>query len=214
MITEDRISAFIRSLERPGNLSLEEIRKEAIEDGVPVIRPETGQLLSFFAGLMKAEKVLEVGTAVGYSALLLLEVLPENAVITTIENYPPRIAKAKENFLKAGAGERIRLLEGDAAEILPGLSGGYDMIFMDAAKAQYIHWLPEVKRLLRTGGLLLSDNILQDGSLLESRYAVERRDRTIHKRMRSYLEALTSDPELSTVLFPLGDGVAATFKKS
>ncbi len=212
-MTEERISGFIRSLERPKNELLDRIRKEAEDQGVPVIRPETGQLLSFFTELLKPQHVLELGTAVGYSALLMLQSMPEPGTVDTIENWPPRIGEAKKNFERAGALERIRLIEGDVSELLPTLTGPYDLVFMDAAKGQYIHWLPEVKRILRPGGLLISDNILQDGEILESRFAVTRRDRTIHKRMREYLDALYTDPGLTTMLVPVGDGAAVTRKK-
>ena len=212
-MTEDRISAFIRSFEQPKNEVLDQIRKEAKDAGVPVIRPETGQLLSFFTELAAPEKVLEVGTGTGYSALLMLESMPDCGTVTTIENWPPRIEAAKKNFERAGATARIELLWGDAGEILPTLAGPYDLIFMDAAKAQYIIWLPEILRLLIPGGILISDNILQEGEILESRYAVPRRDRTIHKRMREYLECLFTDPALTSMLIPTGDGVAVTRKK-
>ena len=212
-MTEDRISGFIRSLRRPENEFLDRIRKEAGENGVPVIRPETAGLLSFFTEFLQPEQVLELGTAVGYSALLMLQSMPESGSITTIENWAPRIEEAKKNFEEAGVSERIRLIEGDVSRVLPELSGPYDLVFMDAAKAQYIRWLPEVKRLLRPGGLLISDNILQEGDVLESRYAVTRRDRTIHKRMREFLDALYTDPELTTMTVPLGDGVTVTRKR-
>ena len=212
-MTEDRISAFIRSFEQPKNEVLDQIRKEAKDAGVPVIRPETGQLLSFFTELTAPKKVLEVGTGTGYSALLMLHSMPDCGTVTTIENWPPRIEAARKNFERAGASDRIELLQGDAGEILPTLAGSYDLIFMDAAKAQYITWLPEILRLLSPGGILISDNILQEGEILESRYAVPRRDRTIHKRMREYLECLFTDPALTSVLIPTGDGVAVTRKK-
>ncbi len=212
-MTEDRISAFIRSFEQPKNEVLDQIRKEAKDAGVPVIRPETGQLLSFFTELAAPKKVLEVGTGTGYSALLMLHSMPDCGTVTTIENWPPRIEAARKNFERAGASDRIELLQGDAGEILPTLAGPYDLIFMDAAKAQYITWLPEILRLFSPGGILISDNILQEGEILESRYAVPRRDRTIHKRMREYLECLFTDPALTSVLIPTGDGVAVTRKK-
>lgn len=212
-MTEDRISAFIRSFEQPKNEVLDQIRKEAKDAGVPVIRPETGQLLSFFTELAAPKKVLEVGTGTGYSALLMLHSMPDCGTVTTIENWPPRIEAAQKNFERVGASDRIELLQGDAGEILPTLAGPYDLIFMDAAKAQYITWLPEILRLLSPGGILISDNILQEGEILESRYAVPRRDRTIHKRMREYLECLFTDPALTSVLIPTGDGVAVTRKK-
>ena len=119
----------------------------------------------------------------------------------------------KENFRRAGREEQITLLEGDAADILKGLTGSYDFIFMDAAKGQYIHFLPDVFRLLAPGGILLSDNVLQDGDIIESRFAVERRDRTIHSRMREYLYTLTHHPDLTTSVLPLGDGVTLSVKQ-
>lgn len=133
--------------------------------------------------------------------------------ITTIENYEKRIPIARENFRRAGKEDRITFLTGDAGEILPTLSGRYDMIFMDAAKGQYIHWLPEVVRLLAPGGILLSDNVLQEGELIESHYLVERRNRTIYKRMREYLYELKHHPQLLTSIVPLGDGISLSVKR-
>ena len=171
---------------------------------------------SFLKTLLAAAKpksILEVGTAIGFSALLMAEYSPADTQITTIEKYEKRIPIAKENFRRAGCQDQITLLEGDAADILKGLTGTYDFIFMDAAKGQYIHFLPEVFRLLAPGGILLSDNVLQDGDIIESRFAVERRDRTIHSRMREYLYTLTHHPELTTSVLPLGDGVTVSVKK-
>lgn len=133
--------------------------------------------------------------------------------ITTIENYEKRIPIARENFRRAGKEDQITLIPGDALEVMKELSGPYDFIFMDAAKGQYIHYLPEVLRLLAPEGVLMSDNVLQDGDVIESRFAVERRNRTIHSRMREYLYELTHHEELQTSLLPLGDGVALSVKK-
>lgn len=135
------------------------------------------------------------------------------ANITTIENYEKRIPIARENFRRAGKEDQITLTPGDALEVMKELSGPYDFIFMDAAKGQYIHYLPEVLRLLAPEGVLMSDNVLQDGDVIESRFAVERRNRTIHSRMREYLYELTHHEELQTSLLPLGDGVALSVKK-
>lgn len=210
MITEERIASYICSLEGPEDPVLLSIREEAQKDGVPIVRKETEALLSFFADLLRPRRVLEVGCAVGYSAILMSMHQPEDGMLTTIENYPPRISAAKENFRRAGREDRITLLAGDAGEILKILDGPYDLIFMDAAKAQYIVWLPEVLRVLAPGGVLISDNVLQDGDVLESRYAVTRRNRTIHTRMRAYLQTLKRREDLSTMVLPLGDGVAVT----
>ena len=134
--------------------------------------------------------------------------------ITTIENYEKRIPIARENFKRAGREEQIILIEGDAAEVLGRLEGEYDFIFMDAAKGQYIHYLPDVMRLLADGGCLVSDNVMQDGDVIESRFAVERRNRTIHARMREYLYELKHREDLVTSILPLGDGAAVSIKRN
>ena len=169
-------------------------------------------LLKFLLAFSKPKNILEVGTAIGFSALLMHEYSPTDCHITTIEKYEKRIPIAKENFAKARAEDRITLLEGDAADILKHLEGSYDLIFMDAAKGQYIHFLPDILRLLPPGGLLVSDNVLQDGDIIESRFAVTRRNRTIHARMRDYLYELKHHPQLETVILPVGDGVTLSTK--
>jgi len=213
MIHSERVTAYIHSLESPGSELCESIRKAALAEDVPIIRPETASLLTFFIKLNQPARILEVGTAVGYSALLMSEVMPENAVITTIEKYQPRIDQAKINFAKSPRGERITLLEGDAAEVLKTLTEPYDLIFMDAAKGQYLNFLPDVLRLLKVGGMIFSDNVLQDGDVLESRFAVTRRNRTIHSRMREYLYLLKHTDGLTSSIIPIGDGVAVTVKE-
>ena len=214
MIIDERMSVFIDSLDRGNTSSLDTLEREAMESRIPIIRKSMQSLLKFLLALTKPERILEVGTAVGFSALLMSEYGPAGCHITTIENYEKRIPVARENFRRAGKEDRITLLEGDAAEVLKGLSGTYDMIFMDAAKGQYIHFLPDVLRLLAPGGLLVSDNVLQDGDIIESRFAVERRNRTIHARMREYLYELKHHPELETVVLPVGDGVTLSTKLS
>ena len=213
MIVEERMRTFINSLDTGNTPFLEELEQYALRERVPVIRREMQSFIKMLLVLQRPKRILEVGTAIGFSTLLMCEYGPADVQITTIENYEKRIPLAKENFRKAGQESKITLLEGDAAKILAGLSGSYDLIFMDAAKGQYIHWLPDVLRLLKTGGVLLSDNVLQDGNLIESHYIVERRDRTIYKRMREYLYALKHDPLLETSILPLGDGVTVSVKK-
>lgn len=212
MIIDERMCAFIDSLDRGNTAFLNEIEKYAAENQVPVIRRSTQSLLKFLLALAKPKNILEVGTAIGFSALLMSEYGPEDCRITTIEKYEKRIPIAKENFEKSGREDRITLMEGDAAEVMKGLTGSYDMIFMDAAKGQYIRFLPEVLRLLAPGGLLVSDNVLQDGDIIESRFAVTRRNRTIHARMRDYLYELKHTQGLETVILPVGDGVTLTTK--
>lgn len=213
MIVEERMRTFINSLDRGTPEWLDSLRRQAVEDRVPVIRMETGSLLRFLLALRRPSSILEVGTAVGYSALLMSEYMPEGCRITTIEKYEKRIPIAKENFRRAGREDKITLLEGDAADILKRLEPSFDLIFMDAAKGQYPHFLPEAVRLLAPGGLLVSDNVLQEGDIIESRYAVTRRDRTIHTRMRDYLYELTHHELLETAVLPVGDGVTLSVKK-
>ena len=213
MILEERLTAFLNSLDAGNPAWLNELEKEARKTNVPVIRPETQSLLKTLIAEKRPSEILEVGTAIGFSALCMSEYAPEGCHITTIEKYEKRIPVARENFRRFGREERITLLEGDAALVLEGLSGPYDLIFMDAAKGQYPALLPQVLRLLSDGGLLVSDNVLQDGDILESRYAVTRRNRTIHTRMREYLYELKHHPALVTSILPVGDGVAVSVKR-
>ena len=210
MITDERMSAFIDSLDKGNSSLLNEIEREARETNVPIIRTQTQSLLRFLLSMHRPQSILEVGCAIGFSALLMSDYAPQGCRITTIEKYEKRIPIAKANFARAG--KDIELLEGDATDILKELSGGYDLIFMDAAKGQYIHFLPDVLRLLNPGGILVSDNVLQDGDIVESRFAVTRRNRTIHSRMREYLYELTHNTELETVVLPVGDGVTISVK--
>lgn len=213
MIVDDRMVAFINSFDKGNTPFLNEIEKFALETEVPIIRKEMQSFLRFLLTMKKPMKILEVGTAIGFSALLMSEYAPAGCEITTIEKYEPRIPIARENFRKAGKEEVITLLEGDAAEILKELQGSFDLIFMDAAKGQYIHFMPDILRLLAVDGLLVSDNVLQDGDVIESRYAVVRRNRTIHSRMREYLYELTHHPRLETSILPVGDGITLSVKK-
>ncbi|MSA00540.1 methyltransferase domain-containing protein [Lactonifactor sp. BIOML-A3] len=212
MIVEERMAAYINSLDRGNTPFLDQLEIEAVQNRVPIIRREMQSFLKVLLLSLRPLSILEVGTAVGFSALLMSEYAPQGCRITTIENYEKRIPIARENFKKAGKEDVITLLEGDAADILKDLDDRYDLIFMDAAKGQYIHFLPEILRLLRTGGVLLSDNVLQDGDIIESHFAVERRNRTIYKRMREYLYTLKHHEQLETAILPLGDGVTMSTK--
>lgn len=213
MIVDDRMITYIHSLESPDSPLLEQIEKEALDTYVPIIRKETQSFLKVVLMMKQPSRILEIGTAIGFSALLMSEYMPKDGRITTIEKYEKRIPIARENFRRAGKEGQITLIEGDALEVMRTLDEPYDLIFMDAAKGQYIHYLPEAVRLLMDGGVLISDNVLQDGDVIESRFAVERRNRTIHSRMREYLYELKHHGQLTTSILPLGDGVAISVKK-
>ena len=213
MIVDERMVTYIHSLESAESEIIEIIEQEALDTYVPIIRKETQSFLKVLLMMKKPKRILEVGTAVGFSAILMSEYMPEDAHITTIENYAKRIPIAQNNFKRAGKEGKITLIEGDALEVMKELEGPFDFIFMDAAKGQYIHYMPEVLRLLAPEGVLMSDNVLQDGDIIESRFAVERRNRTIHSRMREYLYELKHHEQLQTTILPLGDGVALSIKK-
>ena len=212
MITDTHVAEYINSLS--GNLreDLEQIEAYALEHHVPIIRKEAQNLLCFLLRAGKPKRILEIGAAIGFSCRLMASVMPENATITTIEKVEMRLVQARKNLAEAPEHERITLLEGDAVQVLKNLDGPYDFIFLDAAKAQYMHFLPEIMHVLSPGGMLVTDNVLQDGSLAQSKYTIERRDRTIHMRMREFLYAITHDKCLDTVILPVGDGMAISRK--
>ena len=243
----DRIRSFIMSYGKDEEGFLGEIYRDAVSRGVPVIRPDTKELLRVLLLMHKPESILEVGTAVGYSALYMADILPET-LITTLELDPERAEEAKENVRRAKADDRITVIRGDAAKLLedmerdrieknenilregvpdtqyvemngnPGVGdetdGGFDFVFIDAAKAQYSEYLTHILGLVNKKAVIVSDNVLQDGSILESHFLVEKRDRTIHDRMREYLRRLMNTEGLVTSILPVGDGVAVTYVDS
>jgi predicted O-methyltransferase YrrM len=266
----ERLTAFIESLKVSQTPFLMKLEQQALQEQIPIIRPQTRALIRFLLDTGRPRRILEVGTAIGYSTLYMREYAPADCEIVSIEKDPEREKRAEQNVhayaaetkaqrggrtedglekaggdggaaaekskeadgggtpgagLTGGGGAeqgegpdcRITLIEGDAADVLKNLAEQdgrrFDFVFMDAAKGQYIHFLPMVKALLAPGGVLLSDNVLKGGEILEPRYAVTRRNRTIHRRMREYLEALTSDPELSTVVLATGDGAAMSVRR-
>jgi len=213
VIVDERLVTYINSLDTGNTEILDEIEREALETYVPIVRKEMQSFLKLILSIKRPARILEVGTAVGFSAILMAEYNPIPCEITTIENYEKRIPVAKNNFKRAGKEEVITLLEGDAMDILKELDGTYDFIFMDAAKGQYINFLPELLRLMPAGGLLISDNVLQEGDIVESRYGVTRRNRTIHTRMREYIYTLTHAEQLETSIVPIGDGITLSVKK-
>ena len=215
MILDERFTTYIDSLNWQLPDYLKELERQAAGDGVPIIRRSMQSLLSFIIASRKPETVLEIGTAVGFSALLMSEYAGSEAKIDTIEKVPARLAAARKNFAAYHKEEQIHLYEGDAAVVLEQLAvqgRRYDFIFMDAAKGQYLHFLTPVLKMLSEDGMLVTDNVLQDGDVIQSRYAITRRDRTIHGRMREYLYTLTHSEELRSVILPVGDGVALSIR--
>lgn len=213
MIVNERVVSYIHSLEKSNGEICDEIEAYAHETYVPIIRKEMESFLRVLIEIKQPKKILELGTAIGYSAILMANAMPQDCSITTIENYDKRIPIARENFEKAGVTDKITLLEGDALEHLRNIHEQYDFIFMDAAKAQYLNYLEEIMRILPKGGILIADNVLQEGELIQSRYAVERRNRTIHSRMREYLYTVKNMESLETSIIPIGDGITLSVRK-
>ena len=213
MVVDERLVTYINSLDSGNTDVLDTIEREALDSYVPIIRKEMQSFLKLLLAMQKPKRILEVGTAVGFSAILMAEYNPYPCEIITIENYEKRIPIARENFVRAGKENQITLIEGDATEVLKTLDEPFDMIFMDAAKGQYINFMPDILRLLKKDGVLVSDNVLQDGDIIESHFVVTRRNRTIHKRMREYLYELTHRDDLVTAVLPIGDGITVSTKK-
>nr|WP_288976989.1 O-methyltransferase [uncultured Shuttleworthia sp.] len=209
---ERRLKGYLSSLYPDLTADLAAVEKRALADHVPVIRRDTQQYLRTLLALRRPGEILEVGTAVGFSASFMATYNPVSCRITTIENYQPRISVARENFRRMGLEEEITLLEGDARDVLPGLKGPYDLIFMDAAKGQYINYWPQLIRLSGPGSVIVTDNVLQEGDIIESHFAVTRRNRTIHKRMREYLWELTHDGRFVTDILNVGDGLSVSVR--
>ena len=213
MVVDERLVTYINSLDRGNTEVLDTIEREALDSYVPIIRKEMQSFLKLLLAMQKPKRILEVGTAVGFSAILMAEYNPYPCEIVTIENYDKRIPIARENFARAGKDKQITLIEGDATEVLKTLEEPFDMIFMDAAKGQYINFMPDILRLMKKDGVLVSDNVLQDGDIIESHFVVTRRNRTIHKRMREYLYELTHRDDLVTAVLPIGDGITVSTKR-
>lgn len=217
MIVDERITAYINSLEKELPSELLALEKEAIRTQVPIIKKETQGVLRFLLKLQQPKRILEVGTAIGFSALFMSEYTGQDCRITTIEKVQMRLEEAEKNLSDPvfPHKDKITLRQGEALEVLKELvkeGESFDFIFLDAAKAQYMSFLPELLKLLPGKGMLVTDNVLQDGTVTNSRYSITRRDRTIHTRMREYLYTITHSEELETVLLPIGDGVAISVK--
>ena len=212
MIVNERIVSYIYSLEKTNTPLLEEMERFAKETNVPIIRKEMEGFLRTMVEIKQPKRILELGCAIGYSAILMSEYMPKDCKITTIENYDKRIPIATEYINKSVRKADINLIFGDALEEVPKLEKGFDFVFMDAAKAQYINFLPPVLEVMNKGGILIADNVLQEGDLVESKFTVTRRNRTIHKRIREFLYEVKNNEQLTTSVIPIGDGITLSVK--
>ncbi len=208
-----RISEYLHALEPDAEPLLKELRQYAAETEVPIIRIETESFIRTILNILKPKHILEIGTAIGYSSICMASAC--SADIITIESYDKRIPLAKNNISRAGLNDRVKLIEGDAGEVLKALADkgeSFDFIFLDAAKGQYPVWLPDIMRLMHSGSVLLSDNVLQEGTVTESRFAIPRRERTTHERMREFLYTLKHDERLCSSVLNVGDGVSLSVR--
>lgn len=211
-VTDDYINNYLRTVQPHYDGVLGEIEKESRDADVPIIPHETARLLSVLLTIKKPRNILEVGTAVGFSAGLMTRYLEEGGKVTTIDRFEVMLKDARVNIKRMGLEDKIEILEGDAGEILPTLTGPYDVIFLDAAKGQYSAFLPHCVRLLPVGGLLIVDDVLQGGSIAKTRFSVPRRQRTIHKRLRNFLWDISHTDVLTSAIVPIGDGLAVCVK--
>ena len=213
-ISEIRVDDFIMSLSNEDDEDILLLKKYAIDNDVPIIRDETREFLRFVLSIVKPQKILEIGTAIAYSTLVMHKIV-KNASIVTIEDFPRRIDESKSNIEKYFDKSKISLIEKDASIYLKECKDDeyFDFVFLDAAKGQYINWLPDLKRLMKKNSILVADNIFKDGEILESKFLIKKRDRTIYKRMREFLYNIKHDNELSTYIYNLGDGISVSIKK-
>ncbi len=208
----DYLKKYIDELQPLCDGDIGKIQKEAYENNVPIISNDVVKLLGFVLSVVKPKRILEIGTAIGFSSSYMSDYLAEGGHITTIDRFPVMFEQAKENFKRLELEDKIELIEADAGNILPKLEGEYDVVFLDAAKGQYINFLPHIYRLLKVGGILIADDILQDGAVALDISEIKRRQRTIHCRMNDFLWEITHNPCLKTTILTVGDGVAMCHK--
>lgn len=212
-VINNDVREFLRTAQKPLPGILGEIEKDANERRVPIIPHETVAFLNVLLGQIKPKQILEIGTAIGFSSSLMAQHIEEGGQVTTIDRYEKMINEAKQNYEKQGITDKVTLLEGDASEVLPTLEGPYDMIFMDSAKAKYYDFLPQCMRLLKVGGLLIVDDVLQGGTILEPKENIPRRVRTIHRKLNLFLDVVMNHPSLDSSILPLGDGLLLITKQ-
>ncbi|MCQ4726115.1 O-methyltransferase [Anaerotignum faecicola] len=211
-VTDDYLHGYLRLIQPKYDGTLGKIQEEAQENEIPIVPHEVARFLSTILSIKRPKEILEIGTAVGFSAGLMSRYIQPGGHITTIDRYEIMLKEARINIERLGLKETINLIEDDAANVLPRLSGPYDVIFLDAAKGQYIQFLPHILRLLPIGGILIADDVLQNGDIAKSRFSVPRRQRTIHKRMRNFLWDISHLDCLESCIIPIGDGVVLCHK--
>ncbi|MDD3394364.1 MAG: O-methyltransferase [Anaerotignum sp.] len=211
-VTDETMNTFLRTIQPMYDGVLGEVQREANAAEVPIIPLETARCMSVLLSIKKPKHILEIGTAIGFSAGLMSRYLQPGGTITTIDRFEVMLKDARPNIKRMGLENIVTILEGDAADILPTLEGPYDVIFLDAAKGQYHSFLPHCLRLMPVGGLLIVDDVLQGGTIAQTRYSVPRRQRTIHKRLRAFLWEITHNEALETSIIPIGDGMALCYK--
>ncbi|MGM0123612.1 O-methyltransferase [Enterococcus sp. AZ194] len=212
-VVKPELLDFMRNEQKklPGELG--KLEEEAHVDGIPVIPHETVVFLQFFLGQIKPKNILEIGAAIGFSSSVMAQYVGDSGQVTTIDRFDVMIRKAKKNYARLGLEDKVTLLEGQAAEVLPTLTGPYDFIFMDSAKSKYIEFLPECLRLLRKGGVLMVDDVFQAGTILDPIEEIPRSQRTIHRKLNQFLQTVMQHPGLTSTLLPLGDGVILMTKE-
>lgn len=213
-IVMQKVVDFMREGQLDFEGGLGEIEAYANELGIPIVPHETAKFLDFFTATMQPSQILEIGTAIGFSASLMAQHLQADGHLTTIDRYEKMYERAKENFKKLGLEDRITLIEGDAADVLPTLEGSYDLIFMDSAKAKYIEFYPECMRLLRQGGVLIIDDVFQGGTVLDDEAEIPKRVRKIHRKLNELFDTILNDKSNRSTLVPLGDGLLMVRKEA
>lgn len=183
------------------------------ETYAPIVPPDTAQFLKTFLAITKPKRILEIGTAIGYSSILMAKNTPDDTEVITLERYEKVADIAINNIFNAGFEKKIRVVKGEASDIINWLDGGFDMIFMDGAKGQYIEFLPRILELLKTGGVLITDDVLYKDPNEEENATTRHRKYTIVQRLRKYLEVINNHPELETAVIQVGDGMAISYKK-
>ena len=205
-VVKEEIVSFMRERQAPVTDALKELEEFARRENIPIIPHETVAFFRLFLQTMKPKSILEIGTAIGFSALLMAEQVPD-AKIMTIDRNEEMIGFARENFARFDQRKQITLLEGDAVDLLEHIEQRFDLIFMDSAKSKYIVFLPEVLKRLEVGGVVILDDIFQGGDVARDIMEVRRGQRTIYRGLQRLFDATLDHPSLTTSLIPLGDGI-------